>query len=68
MSQCKEEETKPEPGSEQIQPPVLNSGAETERTRALEAVERDTTNKEVHVGKDAEGVKTGDKKRDSTPQ
>lgn len=68
MSQCKEEETKPEPGSEQVQPPVLNSGAETEAIRALEAVERDTTNKEIHVGKDAEGVKTGDKKKDSSLQ
>lgn len=41
-----------EGGAQQVDPPVLNSGAETERDRALNAVEKDTTNKQTHVGKD----------------
>ena len=52
-------------GTEQVKPPVMNSGNETERARAEEAVGKDSTNRQTHVGKDEEGavpVKT-----DSTP-
>lgn len=52
-------------GHEQVETPVMNSGAETERDRALEAIEQDTTNKEISVGKDPEGVEL--QKKDSTP-
>ena len=51
-------------GHEQVETPVMNSGAETERDRALEAIEQDTTNKEISVGKDPEGVEL--QKKDST--
>lgn len=61
----KEENKDSSTGHEQVETPVLNSGAETERDRALEAIEQDTTNKEISVGKDPEGVEL--QKKDSTP-
>jgi hypothetical protein len=59
MSSCGNENDKaPEnTGTNQVQPPVLNSGPETEAERANDAVEQDTTNQEVHVGKDETGAK-----------
>ena len=52
-----EEKTAPEnTGTNQVQPPVLNSGPETEAERANDAVKQDTTNQEVHVGKDETGA------------
>lgn len=56
---CKQKEKdKPASGEQQVAPPVENSGAETERDRALESVKQDTSNTEITVGKDAAGVKT----------
>lgn len=43
-------------GTNQVQPPVMNSGPETEAERANQAVEQDSTNQEVHVGKDEKGA------------
>ncbi|HSB91542.1 MAG TPA: hypothetical protein VLC28_00430 [Flavitalea sp.] len=43
-------------GTDQVQPPVENSGPETEAERANEAVKQDTTNQEIHVGKDETGA------------
>lgn len=49
----KEEEAETTEGHEQVETPVMNSGAETERDRALQSIERDTTNKEISIGKDS---------------
>ena len=58
MSSCgNDENAAPEnTGTNQVQPPVMNSGPETEAERANEAVEQDTTNQELHVGKDETGA------------
>ncbi len=40
-------------GHEQLETPVTNSGAETERDRALQSIEQDTTHKEISVGRDS---------------
>lgn len=53
----KEEDAETTEGHEQVETPVLNSGAETERDRALESIEQDTTNKEVSIGKDSGSIK-----------
>ena len=58
-------------GSEQVPPPVLNSGAETEMERATESVKQDTgtSTLSTSVGKDPdEGGKAKDTSRgtDST--
>lgn len=55
----------PEGGAEQIEAPVHNSGAETERDRALDAVQQDTSNTEVHVGKDPDEGKPKQRKDSS---
>ena len=49
----KEEDAETSEGHEQVETPVMNSGAETERDRALESIEQDTTNKEISIGKDS---------------
>jgi hypothetical protein len=59
MTSCGNDDNKaPEnTGTNQVQPPVMNSGPETEAERANDAVEQDTSNQEVHVGKDETGAK-----------
>ena len=59
MSSCGNKENK-EPentGTNQVEPPVQNSGPETEAARANDAVEHDSTKEEVNVGKDETGAK-----------
>ena len=55
LSFCAED--KPESGTDQVQPPVLNSGTETEAERAQEAVEQDTAKTEISVGSKGASVK-----------
>lgn len=57
LTQCKEK-AKPEAGNEQITPTPENSGAEAERDRATDAVQKDTSKTEISIGKDEAGVKT----------
>lgn len=62
MSSCEENSNAKElkqtesTGTQQVKPPVLNSGVETETRRAEEAVGKDTTNRQTHVGKDEKGA------------
>ena len=58
MSSCgNDENAAPEnTGTNQVEPPVQNSGPETEAARATDAVDQDTTKQEVHVGKDETGA------------
>jgi hypothetical protein len=57
LTQCKEK-AKPGAGNEQVTPAPENSGVETERDRATEAVKQDTAKTEISIGKDEAGVKT----------
>jgi len=58
MSSCgNDDKAAPEnTGTDQVQPPVMNSGPETEAARANDAVEQDSTNQQVHEGKDEKGA------------
>jgi len=58
MTSCgNDSNTAPEnTGTNQVQPPVQNSGPETEAERATDAVKQDSSNQEVHVGKDETGA------------
>lgn len=59
MMSCGNENDAPEnSGTNQVQPPVINSGPETEAERATDAVKQDSTNTQVNVGKDEKGAET----------